>query len=147
MRLRTSRKVKESRSRSSRIIDIIWYINYLNNIIALLYYSIMIMVPPYAIHLRYNNLSPEILTMGEWPYLRTHVCYRQKWGTKRSARQWSFRQYVIRPSNSTKATIRMKGGYFPCTVGYFPTKKTETIDLETVVRAIQVSSISYFTTY
>jgi hypothetical protein len=74
-----------------------------------------------------------IFTTGEWPYLRTQACYRQKWGTKRSARQWSFRQYVIRTSNSTTATIRTKGGYFPRTVGYFPTKKMETIDLETVV--------------
>jgi len=39
-----------------------------------------------------------IFTTGEWPYLRTQACYRQKWGTKRSARQWSFRQYVIRPT-------------------------------------------------
>ena len=27
--------------------------------------------------------------------LDTHACYRQKWGTKKSARRWSFRRYVI----------------------------------------------------
>jgi hypothetical protein len=84
-----------------------------------------------------NTRISTIFTMGEWPYLCTQACYRQKWGTKRSARQWSFRGYVIRPSNSTTASIRKKGGYFPHTVGYFPTKKTETIDLETVVSAVK----------
>ena len=59
MRLRTLRKVKESRSRSSRIMDIIRYKQLLKqhyNIVILLYYDL---VPPYTIHLCYNNHSPK----------------------------------------------------------------------------------------
>jgi len=129
MRLRTLRKVKESRSRSSRIINIIWYKQLLKqhyNIVILLYYDYGATVRhPLALQqpLPQNAPISTIFTTGEWLYLRTHACYRQKWGTKRSARQWSFRQYVIQPSNSTTATIRTKWGYFPRTVGYFPTKK------------------------
>ena len=45
---------------------------------------------------------------GEWPYLRTQPCYRQKWGTKRSAQRCSFWWYKLRPSNSTTATNRTR---------------------------------------
>ena len=144
MRLRTLRKVKESRSRSSRIIDIIRFKQLLKqhyNIVILLYYDYGAIVRhPLALQqpLPQNTPISTIFTTGEWSYLHTQACYRQKWGTKRSARQWSFRQNVIRPSNSTTATIRTKGGYFPRTVGYFPTKKTETIDLETVVHVLKI---------
>ena len=60
-----------------------------------------------------------ILTMGEWLYLCTHACYRQKWGTKKSTRRWSFRRYVIQPSNSTMGTIRTQDGT-RTGLGYFP---------------------------
>ena len=97
------------------------------------------MVPPYAIHLRYTTAIPKrthfyhfnggrMAVSLHTRVLQTKVRYQKKRKTR-----WSFRRYVIQPSNSTTATIRTKRGYFPHSVGYFPTKKTETIDLETVV--------------
>ena len=95
------------------------------------------MVPPYAIHLRYTTAIPKRThfyhfndgRMAVSPHtrvLQTKVRYQKK------------RKTMVFPpvcqTAVTTATIRTKRGYFPHSVGYFPTKKpAETIDLETVV--------------
>ena len=77
-------EVKESRSRSSRIIDIILYKQLHKqhyNIVLLLYYDYGATVRhPLALHNRYPRNAPisTILTTGEWLYLLTQACYRQK---------------------------------------------------------------------
>ena len=118
----------ESRSRSSRRLDIIW-----NKQLLKQHYSIVILsYYDYGVWI-HRAPSTCITTVGHRLICHTTIhttttllkCtnfhhfnngrmavsphtreLQTKWGTKSSARQWSFRRYVIRPSNSTMVTIR-----------------------------------------
>ena len=99
------------------------------------------MVPPYAIHLRYSTATPKRTHFYHCNDGRMAVSPHTRVLQNKIRYQKKRKTMVFPPVCHTAVKLyhgdlRTKQGYFPHSVGYFPTKKPETIDLETVVPSL-----------